>query len=325
MPSRRSESCFRLGELTIDVTADDAAVVAGIERRFRPLQVTLEDEPDIRFDIQGPGVPSSQVCAPAGEGRRIYDAPRAGIDYFEELDEVFVDYDGALRVRCQPARGRVDIAIDDEEAGRVLAVNPFFTIPLLELAKRRALYSLHAACVADNGRGLLVAGASGAGKTTLAIALARAGLTFLTDDMVFLSIHDDTIAVLALPDEIDVTDSTVDMFPELGSLRGATLPPGRPKHSVRLEHLLAVDTALRCTPKAVVVCDIGVDDATVVEPMSGASALVALAPNVLLTEASSSQAHLDALATLVRAVPCYRVRTGRNVAAAAALLRQLIG
>jgi hypothetical protein len=48
-------------------------------------------------------------------------------------------------------------------------------------------------------------------------------------------------------------------------------------------------------------------------PVGAAEALVELAPNVLLTEASSTGAHLGALATLVEQVPCYRLATGHDL------------
>ena len=320
----RARSRFRLAGLTIDVVADDPGVVAGIEHRLVPLRVDDDaGAADFRFDI---GDATATVQAPAGTKRCVYDAPAGGIDYYDDTDELFVDYDGAIRVRCRPAGGEVDIAIDEPDAGRVLAVNPFFTIPLLELAKRRGRYPLHTACVAADGRGLLLAGGSGAGKTTLAIALARAGLTFLGDDIVFLVAGDDGrgTRAYALPDQIDVTDTTVAMFPELRALRGAPLPAGRTKHAARLEHHLTVDAALVCDPGALVVCEITGSDPTIVEPLPASEALVALAPNVLLTEPAASQAHLDALGALVRSVPCYRVRTGRDVDAAAQTLRTLL-
>jgi hypothetical protein len=53
-------------------------------------------------------------------------------------------------------------------------------------------------------------------------------------------------------------------------------------------------------------------------------ALLELAPNVLLTEPRSSQAHFDALAALAAASDCYRLETGRDLPAAARLLRKLL-
>lgn len=52
-------------------------------------------------------------------------------------------------------------------------------------------------------------------------------------------------------------------------------------------------------------------------------ALLELAPNVLLTEPRSSQAHLDALAGLVERCACYRLATGRDLDGAVHLLSGL--
>jgi hypothetical protein len=45
---------------------------------------------------------------------------------------------------------------------------------------------LHAACVSNNGKGILLIGDSGAGKSTLAYACARAGWTYTSDDTSYL-------------------------------------------------------------------------------------------------------------------------------------------
>ena len=49
-----------------------------------------------------------------------------------------------------------------------------------------------------------------------------------------------------------------------------------------------------------------------------------LLPNVLLTEPRACQAHLDALAQVTSAIPCYRLWTGDDFDELPALLGDLI-
>jgi hypothetical protein len=51
---------------------------------------------------------------------------------------------------------------------------------------QRGLFAVHAAAVAHRGRALVLAGSSGAGKTTLAVALAAVGLEMLSDELAIL-------------------------------------------------------------------------------------------------------------------------------------------
>ena len=56
---------------------------------------------------------------------------------------------------------------------------------LSHIANRHAA-PIHAACVELDGRGVLLCGESGAGKSSLSFACARAGWTYITDDASFL-------------------------------------------------------------------------------------------------------------------------------------------
>jgi len=58
-------------------------------------------------------------------------------------------------------------------------------VALTHIAGRQTA-AIHAACVELDGRGVLLCGESGAGKSSLAFACARAGWTYITDDASFL-------------------------------------------------------------------------------------------------------------------------------------------
>jgi hypothetical protein len=75
--------------------------------------------------------------------------------------------------------------------GRVVTAN-FAVTELRNLMLRKVLadcgeVALHAACLGRNGQALLLCGAPGAGKSTLTLALLRAGFDYLGDDVTLIN------------------------------------------------------------------------------------------------------------------------------------------
>jgi hypothetical protein len=241
--------------------------------------------------------------------------------YDDRADVLYIDYGPRLRVLCDVGQGRVRASALGAEPADLWAVShPLFTLPLVELLKRRGLYGLHAGGVCRNGRALLLPGTSGSGKSTLTLALARAGFGFLGDDTLFLKEG----RVLAFPDEFDLTDETVSFFPELAPLLAGERPDGWRKRQLRVEKEYGAEVVWDCEPALLVFPRVTGGPESELIPMEPGEALLELVPNVLLTDPGSSQAHLDALAGLAERCRCYRLETGRDLEGAVRMLEALI-
>jgi len=318
---------YNLHGLGLTVSADDPPVLAALDSRLRSFRSEAAAQVDLAFEFRN--VPQGQrhaIRRPLERGRPVYDPPVGEVLYYDATDQLYISYGGRVELLCDVSAGRVTASVLEAERDNVwLLSHPMFTLPLVELLKRRGLYSLHAASLALDGRGILLPGTSGAGKSTLALALALAAFGFMGDDTVFLRAGAEGPRALAFPDEIDVTEDTVDMFPalRLGS-NGAGAPKGR-KRAIRVEALPGAVVAWGCAPAALVFPSVNGSGASVLRPIGAEEALLELAPNVLLTEAASSQRHLDVLGKLAETCACYRLTAGRDLEALPALLRDAMG
>ena len=100
--------------------------------------------------------------------------------------------------------------------------------PLLQrLYFDRGYALVHAACVDQSGRGMLILGGPGDGKTTLSLALARRGGGFLGDDMIVLA---EGGRALAFPKHVKLP-SRDGQSPRRGWRRDAALAIRRGVHS----------------------------------------------------------------------------------------------
>ncbi|HYM91072.1 MAG TPA: hypothetical protein VEW91_05510, partial [bacterium] len=238
--------------------------------------------------------------------------------------ELYITYDDGVRVRCDAGRGHVWVSVLQPRAGNHwLASHLFFTIPFVEILKRRARYSLHAAGLCVDGQALLLPGPSGSGKTTLAVALMQAGFDFLGDDMLFLAERPEGLSVLAFPDELDIAPETGALLPAVRHRVGSAPAGGTAKHRVPAEDLQASASVWECRPRVLVFPRVAHSNESTLTRIDAQEALLELASNILLTEPHACQAHLDILGRLVRESVCYRLETGRDFDRLPRLLRRL--
>jgi len=79
-------------------------------------------------------------------------------------------------------------------------------------ARAQGLVPLHAACVGQNGRGLLLMGDSGAGKSTTSLHCLLQGLEFVTEDSAFVTA--DTLLATGVPNFLHVRRDVLRFVPE---------------------------------------------------------------------------------------------------------------
>jgi hypothetical protein len=302
-------------------------ILAALARRLGQFPAADPAQPShLRFTFHAvPDPASHRVSLPPGVNRSVLDLPGARALYFEATRQLYLDFSGRARVLCDTEGGDVCVSYLESEADSpFLLTHPCFIIPLSELLKRRGLYMVHAAGVSLDGKGLLIAGASGAGKTTLALALVRAGFGFLGDDTNFLRAGPDGLRALAFPDEADITPVTAGFFPEVRGLLGEPASASRRKQPLNARSCYAVSPSWECVPAALVFPRVAAVHQSALAPLSKSAALLELVCNVVRTDAGLAQAHLDTLAALVHQCPCFRLHAGRDFDALPALLRTLL-
>ena len=91
-------------------------------------------------------------------------------------------------------------------------------VPLLrEIFADRGVALIHAAALqTPQGKGVLLCAESGGGKTTTSLSLIRNGARLLADDLSFLSTHKGRVQLHGLPEGLNLTQETLDFFPEVG-------------------------------------------------------------------------------------------------------------
>jgi hypothetical protein len=199
--------------------------------------------------------------------------------------------------------------------------NLFWTFVLWEVLAANGRFLLHAACLrSPAGKTVLFPANSRQGKSTLSIALARAGFHFLADDLVCLR-PDGSLS--ALPRDLHIDPQLAEHFPELGFLRREkayfALNPKRALSREKFASLYAargsrlMDRAAKID--LVVFPQIQPVTSSVLTPLAKAEALTELIPPsaLIFVEERQAKDHLDRLKAIVEGAACHRFVLGRDL------------
>jgi hypothetical protein len=311
--------------LNLSVTSS-AGIANCLDARFQMLPSNGKCDEIISFEFETvANTQRHRFGKPPGRAKTFYELEGGDASYFEAEDQLYLCYEDRARVLCNPGLGSAFFSVVEPESDNLwIASHLLFTICLVEILKRRGLYSLHAGGLSANGKCILIPGTSGAGKSTLTVASLRAKFDYMSDDMVFLIDRPEGFRVLAFPEEVDVSDQTAGFFPELSFLLGIPKRCGWRKRQIHPIQVYGAKVAPEARPAAVVIPRIAETETSAITRMEADEALLEMVPNVLLTESRSCKAHLEVLRELVTSTPCYRLETGRDFDQLSVRFRELL-
>lgn len=190
---------------------------------------------------------------------------------------------------------------------------------------QRGLHCVHAGAVGTDDGAVLLTGKGGSGKSTTTLACLDSDLRYAADDYCAISIG---------------SEPYVHSLYNTGKLNGAADLERQPRFApwvvnpekmgeeklLMFLHDHVPERLLVSAPlRAIVLPQVTDRQSPVIEPISPALALKALAPTTMFQLPGASGNAMLSMARLVKALPCYRLELGRDVAAGPQRLAELLG
>jgi len=246
-------------------------------------------------------------------------------DVAQDEDRLVADFHDQGLLVIDGRQGTADGYFINPEAMHTDVRTSFFHFALSELLKRRGLFTVHATALEYRGRGVLIPGYSGQGKTTAFLSLLRSGFRYLSDDYPLLRDLGSHLELLAFPMKIDVTDHSVEFFPELRTAPTGLLKQGMCKKFFFAEDLYAGSVGTSCVPAIIMFPHVVDIPHSCLEPLSKSRALEALMPQGLLVyDQAVARQEFQSLSKLVEQTDCYRLHFGRDILDLPQLIKPLL-
>jgi len=190
-------------------------------------------------------------------------------------------------------------------------------IALVVALRHHGLFHLHAGTlVHPDGRGILVAGSGGSGKSTLTLALLEAGCAYLGDDTVLLGRSHGAPHLFAFPRPFHVSETPARAFPRLTPFVGETYTRAHGKRLLDADKAFPGRGRSAASPAIVLLPEIADMARTAIERVSGAEALGALVESsavMVVDGLPGAEEQLGILRDISDAAASYRVCLGRDL------------
>jgi hypothetical protein len=189
---------------------------------------------------------------------------------------------------------------------------------------RHGLCLAHAACVGLGGKALLLAGPGGSGKSTTSLICASQGWTYFADDYTLVQVDHAAVRAFPLYNSAKLNPDSLAFFPKWKAAPGAN----GEKATLSIQDLQpdAIGTVPSRITDLIFPTAAGSRTAQEprLEPLSAGEALRLLAPSSLLQLPTGGAQAFAILASIVRLLPCWRLKLSADPPRVAGLLRDFL-
>jgi hypothetical protein len=316
---------YALHDLTLEVQTQGQGLEADLAQLLQDLSwvrmPATVGQPSLRLCVHW----RSQRCSVPPMAREVLRAD--GFCGLECGDDFYVtDGSSLLHLQAMMGQGAAYLAPAFFHKPMLLQRN-FWAFALLRLLRPLGLFSLHAAGVVDKtGRGVLVVGSSGNGKSTLALGLVRHGWGYLSDDALLLRQRPEGVAAFGLRKHFYVNADTAPAYRDFAL--GEAVPDAAQGWRRRLDiHATHPEHAVvRCLPQVLIATRIVPQRHSVLQPLGHTGALnhlLAQSGPQLFDRHTMAQ-HLETLKCLVQQTATYELRAGLDLYHHPGLLEDLL-
>jgi hypothetical protein len=173
---------------------------------------------------------------------------------------------------------------------------------------------IHGGLVATNGRGILLAGAGGSGKSTTAIVCLEAGYRYVSDDLLALEVSAGGGAVgHSLYNSTYLEALHLDRFPNLAPHAVRSAGNGEDKILVLLSRIYGSRLAPNAPIQVIALPRVSHRPHTSFSPAPKSKALFALAPSSRKINKNLGMGDFASLVALVEKLPCYWLDVGEKL------------
>jgi hypothetical protein len=296
---------FCVAGVEIEAQIVGEALARVLTRSFSPMRRSGGSEPDIVWRVcESVG----GISYPPAPGRDLHGVVFAGHDHEMVAERrLFTDtvFDPSTRLIHTVAQPAGELALYER-------AKPLLRFLNLLLYARGVLVT-HAALVGQNGRGVLVTGRGGMGKTTTAAVALLRGLDFVSDDYVAIGRQTDGYYGHMLFSSLMLDSRHIAKLPRVAEIADY---PFYAMETKALVYPDALDGARLCQclkiAAVAVPAIVGGGEGRLI-PISRGEALRALGPSSVFSSPWREKSRFDFYEKMLARLPCYRLELGNDL------------
>ncbi|MGH7801230.1 MAG: hypothetical protein ACREOW_11500 [Thermodesulfobacteriota bacterium] len=238
------------------------------------------------------------------------------LEFFQDNDYLYVtDGNSFLGVKLRTNTGLVIIHESFWQKPLFLKAS-LLIIGFILLLWQYDFHELHAAGLAEEGKGLLIVGPTGSGKSSLTLSLVQAGWNYLTDDMLIFRHTNSAVEAFPLRRYFKIDKAIGAKYPKLKPQLDNPLEQLENEAYIYIDEIYDNQLTQKCVPRLIIFPKITHKETSFIEPIKRSDAFINLFQTNcygMFFDKHIARRRIDVIKELVYQADCYQMSVGLDL------------